>query len=151
MGYYELGLNTVAAATGAAYISGIGATTIAARMREMGFFCNAATASPVWIARPGNTAALTGPTVGSAVDSDTDPVSLTGWAAAWGTAPTTPTVIYRRVSLPAVIGAGYVAVWNPGEEIVLSKTAGANQQLCLWNPTGGSTGSILSWYAKWAE
>lgn len=151
MGLYEIGQASVAAATGAAYETLHGSASQAARLREIGFFTAAATLSPVWLARPANTPAASSSVAGVPVDPDTDVASTVNVDVAWGTAPTTPTIILRRVVLPASAGAGYVAVWAPGEEPVLSKTAGANQWLVLWNPAGGATGSILSTYWKWAE
>lgn len=151
MAFYEVGVASVAAATGAAYESIHGAATVLAKLRELGAFCNAATASPFWLARPANTPVATTSALGNAVSPDAEPVSVVNVDTAWSTAPTTPTIIHRRVTLPATIGAGVVFVWNPGEEIELSKTAGSNQWLVLWNPSGGATGSVLNTYCKWQE
>jgi hypothetical protein len=150
MGFYEVGIASVAAATVAPYQTLHGATTVVPRIREAGFFCNAATASPFSIGRPANTPTATTSVLGKAVDPDTDIAALTNVDSAWSTAPTTPTTIYRLASLPATIAAGIVFVWNPGEEIVLSKTAGVNQWLVVWN-FSGSTGSVLNTYWKWTE
>ncbi len=150
MAFYELGIASVAAATGAAYQTIHGTTTDVPRIRECGFFCNAATASPFSLGRPGNTPAASTSVLGKAIDPDTDAAATTNVDSAWSTAPTTPTIIYRLASLPATIAAGIVFVWNPGEEIVLSKTAGSNQWLVVWNYSG-STGSVLNTYWKWLE
>lgn len=149
MGFYEQGVASVAAATVASYQT-IHANAQAARLREYGAFCNAATASPFLLGRPANTPVATTSVLFNAVDPDTDAVSVTNMDSAWSTAPTTPTVIFRRVALPATIAAGIVFVWNPGEEIVLSKTAGSNAWLVVWNYSG-STGSVLNTYAKILE
>jgi hypothetical protein len=149
--FYEVGILGAAAATGAAYSDLHGATTGAPRIREFGAFCNAATASPGWLGRPANTPVATTNALGLAVNPDSDVASITNAGSAWSTAPTTPTIIYRRWNLPATIGAGIVFVWDSGEEILLSKTAGSNQWLIHWNPTGGATGSQHNTYWKWRE
>lgn len=150
MAFYELGMATVAAATAAPAATTQGATTVSAMVREIGEVCNAATASSVLIGRPANTPVGTGATVGSATNPDSSPASVVNSHSTWSTAPTVPTVVFRRVTLPAVIGAGIVFVWNAGEELFLSKTAGSNQWLVLWN-YGAGTMSVLNQYMKWIE
>lgn len=150
MPFYEQGLASVAAATGAAYLTMHASTTDSARLREFGAFCNAATASPFLIGRPANTPVATTSVLFNAINPDTDTAAITNMDTAWSTAPTTPTVIYRRVALPATIAAGIIFVWNEGEEILMSKTAGSNQWIVIWNYSG-STGSVLNTYAKIRE
>lgn len=147
MGFYEQGVASVAAATVASYQTMRASTSREALLREYGAFCNAATASPFLLGRPANTPTATTSVLFNAVNPDQSVASTSNMDSAWSTAPTTPTVIFRRVSLPATIAAGIVFVWNPGEEIVLSKTAGSNQWLVVWNYSG-STGSVLNTYAK---
>lgn len=81
------------------------------------------------------------------MNADAVPASVTNYDTAWSTAPTTPTIIYRLITLPATIGAGYVASWQLGMGIQLSKTAGSHQWLTLWN-FGAGTGSVLNVYAR---
>ena len=147
MAFYELGIASVAAGTGAAYQTVHGSTTTAVYIRECGHFCNAATASPYSIGRPANTPTASTSVLVKAVNPDGDVTGTTNVDSAWSTAPTTPTIIYRLCSLPATVGAGMVFVWNPGEEIWLSKTAGSNQWVTIWNYSG-STGSVLNSYWK---
>jgi hypothetical protein len=150
MSYYELGIASVAAATGAAYQTIHGATSSAVRIFECGHFCNAATASPYSIGRPANTPVASTSVLVKAVNPDADVTGVTNVDSAWSTAPTTPTTIFRLCSLPATIGAGMVFVWPEGSEIFLSKTAGANQWVTIWNYSG-STGSVLNSYWKVRE
>lgn len=150
MGFYEAGTASVAAGTGAAYQTLHGTTAQAARVCEAGFFCDAATASPLLIGRPANTPVATTSVLGNAVNPDTDAAATVNVDSAWSTAPTTPTVVYRRVVLPAVVGAGIVFVWDEGQQLVLSKSAASNQWLVVWNYSG-STGSILDTYWRWRE
>lgn len=44
-------------------------------------------------------------------------------AASWGTAPTAPTIFRRRAEIQAVIGAGAIWTWNPGELVMWSGAA----------------------------
>jgi len=147
MSFYEIGKATVAATTGSAYATCHGLTTLLPEIVEVGFFCNAATASSVEIARPANTPAASTSTLFTALDPDAQPASQVNFDTAWGTAPTTPTAIFRLVTLPAVIGAGYVAVWQLGTGIKLAKTAGSGQWMVLWN-FGAGTGSVLNAYVR---
>jgi hypothetical protein len=118
--FYEIGIPSIAAGAGAAAITHQGATSAAARLREYGVFVTTAVVTSVLLGRPANTPVGTGPTLANAVDPDSSPASVVNTHTTWSTAPTTPTVVFRRISLPAVTGAGIVWGWNPGEEIVLS-------------------------------
>lgn len=149
MSLYELGLASVAPLTVANYMSMIATAAVRPRIQEMGMFCNAATASSIGIGHPGNTATPTGPTVGQAVDVN-DQTSLASLSTTWTTAPTVPAQFFRRIVLPATIGAGIVWVWNRGEEITLEKVTTANGQLTWWN-FGAGTASVLQTYTKWNE
>jgi hypothetical protein len=148
--YYEQSFATVAAAAGAAYASIQGATTTDAEVLEVGAFTTAATASSILWGRPANTPVSTSPVVFNALNPDVAPAAVAATASAWSTAPTTPTVSFRRVVLPANIGAGYVAVWADGQGVQLSKNAGSTQWLIFWN-FGGAAGSILAAYARERE
>jgi len=150
MSLYEVGNASVAPLTGAPYCTFHAATTRDARLREFGAFCNAATVSSFSIARPANTPVATTSVLGNPVNPDTQVAALVNTDTAWSTVPTAPTVKYRTITLPATTGAGYVAVWNPGEEIVMSKTAGTTQWIVIWN-FGAGTASVLNYYAKWDE
>lgn len=149
MSLYELGVTTVAPVTVANYMSMIATTAVRPRIREIGMFCNAATASSIGIGHPGNTAVPTGTVVGQPIDVN-DQTALAGCATTWSTAPTVPTQFFRKIVLPATIGAGVVWVWNPGEELTLEKVTTANGQLTWWN-FGAGTASVLQAYVKWVE
>ncbi len=150
MSFFEIGKASVAAATGAAYATVHGATTVNPELLEIGFFCNAATASSCSIARPANTPVATTSSLLNAMNADAVQASLVNYDTAWSTAPTTPTIVYRLITLPATIGAGYVGVWQLGTGIQLSKTAGSHQWMVLWN-FGAGTGSVLNAYVRDSE
>lgn len=150
MGWYEIGKASVAAATGAAYLTYQGATTTDAEVVEIAAFCNAATASSFSIARPANTPTATSTTVFNAMNPDSAVAALSTVASTWSTAPTTPTVVFRMITLPATIGAGYVGTFPYGFGLRMSKTAGTTQWIVIWN-FGAGTGSVLNTYARLTE
>lgn len=144
MAFYRIGKASVAAATGATYAEVHGTTTVTAEVLSYGYFCNAATASSVEAARPANTPVATTNSLLNAINPDSAVASLVNFGTAWSTAPTTPTVIFDLITLPATIGAGYLFGPVPvGMGIQLSKTAGSTQWLVFWN-FGAGTGSVLN-------
>lgn len=144
MALYSLGINTTAAASAAAYAE-LRSSTQRMYLREIGFFCNAATSSSVGLGRPAAIGVTpTSPITGLQVDSaDAAPGGTT--AIAWGTAPTVPANFLRRVVLPATIGAGLIWTFNRGELVIP-----ASNSLVLWN-FGASTASVLAAYFVWEE
>jgi hypothetical protein len=150
MPFYEIGYPSVAAAAAAAYSTFKGDVAVSSFVREAGSFTNAATASSIILGRPGNTPVDTGTTVLNAVQADTQEATLARIASTWSTAPTVPTIVFRRINLPATAGSGIVWVWNPGEEIFTSKTAGPANWLVYWN-FGAAAGSVLNQYLKISE
>lgn len=146
MGWYEGGIASVAAAAAASYATLKGDTTRDVELDELAMYCNAATASSILLGRPANTPVDTTTVLLNARKPDSQVAALTRWGTAWSTAPTVPTVVFRRITLPATIGAGVVWVWAYGFGIDLSKTVGSTMWLVLWN-FGAGAGSVLNCYA----
>lgn len=115
------------------------------KLKEIGVFCNAATASGVALYRPTNTPVASTTAVGQAYDTaDVAGGGLLGTA--WSTAPTVSAALsLRRVQLPAAIGAG--VIWQFDNLIIGPAGTGS---LVLWN-FSGSTNSVLQVYAVWDE
>ena len=117
-----------------------GATPGRARLLELGVFLNAATASIFGLGRP----QAIGITPTAPVDflmEDPNDVLASGVvqsALAWGTGPTVPTAFFRRIGLPATIGAGVIWTFPKGIIIPVSSS------LVLWNL---ATGSAVNAYA----
>lgn len=144
MAFYRIGKATGAATTGSAAATVQGGTTVAAEVLAYGYFLNAATASSIEAARPANTPAATSPTLLNAINPDQAPAAIASLGTAWGTAPTTPTVLFDLITLPATIGAGYFFGPVPvGAGIALSKVAGSTAWLVFWN-FGAGTASVLN-------
>lgn len=145
-GLYSAGFASVAAATGAPYATFHTGANIRARIREIGVFVNAATASSVQLIRPANTPVATTSVLGQAEDP-ADPTSTVNIDTAWSTVPTISTnVPLRKITIPATIGNGVIWSWNPGEELLIP----VSSWLVFWN-FGGSTGSVLNGYVRWVE
>lgn len=149
---YELSTSTIAAVTLAAYVEFMANGTRRAKLRELGFFAQAATAiSKAQLARPGNTPTVGAVTVATALEN-ADVASTAGFTTTWTVAPTAPaaTDVKRQFDSAAAIGAGPIWVWDADRPLVVGPNRTAVQGLILWN-AGGTTGPILSLYASWFE
>ncbi len=135
---YEAG---VAKTTGAAAgpIITIATGTRRCSVLEIGVFATTAVAGEIGIGRPGNTPA--GSLTGTLVQAGevTDEAGTTTATTSWGTTqPTAPANPMRRIQLPAVIGAGIVWTWAPGDLMVpASATANA---IVVWQFSAAAVG-----------
>ena len=132
MAIYFLSLNTTVTTITAAAWDVKAASTNQPRIMELGLNLGAATQSSYGIGRTGNTATQTSPTLLQA-ENPGDPAALTGCAVAWSVAPTVPSQFFRRVIMPATIGAGIIYTFPRG--LILAAAAAS---LCLWNITANS-------------
>lgn len=129
MAYYSLGVLTTGTASGAAAWEIRTSANVRAKVMEIGFFLNAATASTVGLGRP----AAIGITPTSPVDfQPEDPANPTvstqvQSSLAWTTGPTVPTNFLRRIGLPATAGVGVIWTFPQGLVIPVSSS------LVLWN------------------
>lgn len=140
MAIYSLGVLTTGVTNATAAWEIRTSANVRARILEIGFTLNAATASIIGLGRP----AAIGVTPTSPVDfqpedpGDPTVASQVQSALAWGTGPTVPTNFLRRVGLPATIGVGWVWTFPRGLVIPVSSS------IILWNL---ATGSALNAYA----
>ena len=96
-------------------------------LAEVHAFLSAATASIFGIGRPAAIGVTpTSPITWLAEDSGS-PAGSAQTALAWGTGPTVPANFFRRIGLPATIGAGFVLVFPLGLIIAVSAS------IVLWN------------------
>ncbi len=148
MSRYSIGWVSPAPLTGAPYMA-FRAPTSHAKLLEIGFGNNAATASNVSLFRNtnGSYAASTSTSVGQPEAPGT--VAATGLCdTAWSAAPTiTAASRMRRFILPATIGAGLIWTFQNGLWV---RSGTATDILVLWNE-GGSTASVLNGYCLWEE
>jgi hypothetical protein len=146
MALYSAAVTTPAAAAGATYATIRASSTDRLKIREIGCFLNAATASSIQLVRPSNTPVATTSALGQAQDP-ADPASTGNVDTAWSTAPTIGSnVPMRRAVLPHVAGNGIIWTFPPGQEIIIP----ASGWLVVWNH-GGAAGSAMSLYVIWDE
>lgn len=115
---YEAGVQKTTGAAAGPIIT-VATGTRRCSVLELGIFATTAVAGEVGTGRPGNTpaGALTGTLVqaGDPADEAGTTTATTSWATTQPTAPSNP---MRRIQLPAVIGAGIVWSWAPGDLLV---------------------------------
>lgn len=142
---YSLGIASIAAAAGATYFTLHTGALIRARIREVGLFVNAATASSIGIIRPANTPIGTTSVLGLPNDP-ADPASTVNLDTAWAvTPPTVGTAYLRKAVIPATIGNGIIWTFQPDALVV-----NVSSYLVFWN-FGAGAGSVLNGYVTWEE
>ena len=133
-------LTTNTTTTEAAWEIRSGATPGRAKLKEIGFFLSAATASHIGLGIP----QAQGVTPASPIDfepedaNDTISSGVLQSVLSWGTSPTVPSKFFRRISLPATIGTG--VIWTFPKGLVLP----VSNSLVLWNL---DTNAALNAYA----
>src|SRR5688572_4376417 len=127
MAVYEIGLRTSGVGSGAAGWE-LRAGTRRVQVHEIGVTLMAATASTFGIGRPANTPA--GGTNNVAPPGDLVDAAFGGsnFLAGWSTAPTAPTVFFRRWGFPATIGSGIIHTFR---QLIIPISG----SLVLWNIT----------------
>jgi hypothetical protein len=140
MAYFSLGVLTTGVTSATAAWELRTSANVRARIMEIGFFLNAATASTIGLGRPGAIGVTPTSPVDFLAEDNADVVvsGLVQSALAWGTGPTVPTNFLRRISLPATVGVG--VIWTFPKGLVIP----ASGSIVLWNL---ATGSALNAYA----
>jgi hypothetical protein len=142
---YEIALSKTTGAVAGPIVTLLTAAGSRAVIREIGIFSTTAVAGEIGLGRPAaaGVGAATG-TLGQALDS-ADVAALTTLATSFATTqPTAPTNFFRRLQLPATVGAGIIWAWEPQEFIV---PVSAN--LVLWQISAAAV--TYDCYVKWAE
>jgi hypothetical protein len=145
MSVYSFSAPTVAAATGAAYAGFYTGATRAIKIQKLQLYATAATLSPVRIYRAAtngttSSTAITPPSLALSTDAAGEAFHTT-----WSVAPTISTnVAIDSTWIPASIGAGYVMIFDFGQELEIA----VSSALLIWNPSG-STGSALECCIKY--
>ena len=142
---YEAGVAHTTGAAAGHIVTLVTASGSRAVIREIGVFATTAVAGEISLGRPAAVGTGTvGGQLGQALDF-ADTAALTTLTGAFGTLqPTAPTTFFRRLQLPAVIGAGVIWSWEVGELIV---PVSAN--LCVWQLSAAAVG--YDCYVKWSE
>lgn len=106
------------------------------RIMELGITINAATASVFGLGRPAAIGITPTTPVTLLAEDPGDPAATVVCALAWATGPTVPANFFRRISLPATVGAGVIWTFPRGLVIPISSS------LVLWNITGNSVADV---------
>ena len=138
MAIYSLSLNTTVTTLAAAAMDLKAAATNTPNIMEVGINLLTATLSTYGLGRAGNTPTQTSPVLVQAEDPS-KPAGLSGCAVAWSVAPTVPAQFLRRMSLPAVAGAGVIWTFPRGLSVAVSAS------MLLWNITANSA-SMNAWW-----
>ena len=136
MAIYSLSLKTTNTTTANACLEIITASTNRPRLLELGLSLNAATASEFGLGRPAAIGITPTTPVTFLAEDPADAAATVTAALAWGTGPTIPTNFFRRVSLPATVGAGVIWTFPRGLLIPISSS------LILWNLSTTSAADI---------
>lgn len=148
MAWYEIGFVTTATVTGAP-IATFRAPTRTSRVWEIGWSCNAATATAATVLR--NTNGSYAASASTSVGQQTNPLWANGTSlvdTAWTAAPTiTAASRLRRGGLPASIGAQWVWTFRDG---IWVRSATATDIIVLWNESA-ATNSVVNGYVVWEE
>jgi hypothetical protein len=138
MAIYSLALNSTITTIASSAMDLLAASTNSPKIMELGINLGAATVSSYGIGRAGNTPVQTGGVAVLIEGLDTN-TGLSKLAVAWGTAPTVPANFFRRISLPATIGAGVIWTFPRG------LTVAASAAMELWNIAANSASVNANW------
>src|ERR1035437_7168186 len=139
---YELGITGGVGTSGVASAELRAGSADAIRLKEVGVFLNAATASTLGLGKPAAIGVTpTSPILGQTSNGGAAAVGAT--AIAWGTPPTIPTQFYRRIGLPAAIGNGIIWTFQ-GDGLLIP----ASGSIVIWNL---ASNSIVTCYFVWEE
>ncbi len=135
MALYALRTRTTVTTTGAAAYEIRAASGARLRVREIGIFLAAATASTYGIGRPAAIGVTPTAPVTVIAQDPADGAGTTVTAVAWGTAPTVPAQFLRVIGLPAAIGNGVIWTFGPNELVIgqVIGVAAAVTSLVVWN------------------
>lgn len=138
MAIYSLSLNSTVTTTGAAAMDLKASAANTPKIMEVGISLGAATASTYALGRSGNTPTQTSPVLLQA-ENPGDAAAVSGCAVAWSVAPTVPAQFFRRIGLPATIGAG--VIWTFPRGLGLAASA----SMLIWNLATNSA-SVNPWW-----
>lgn len=143
---YEAGLQRTTAAAAGPIITFLASSSSRPDIREIGVFVSSAPATgpTIGIGRPAAVGATaSGAVLGQATDVS-DPAATCSLVPTWTTAPTSPSVFFRRLSLPNTIGAGII--WTFDRQDLNVPVSG---NLVIWQASALAV--TYDFYIKWEE
>lgn len=132
MAIFSLAQRTTNAAATSDCLEIIAGANNAYRLLELGFTLNAATATTLGYGTPAAIGVTPVGVTALAEDSGNTTAGNTQGSLSWGTQPTIPANFFRRVSLPATIGAGIIWTFPRGISVLKAKST------TVWNFVAGS-------------
>lgn len=147
---FEAGATSVlVAATATPIVAMRAPATEQMKLRELGIFLQAATATRLGLVRA--TVVSVTPTGNFAGQNKNpgSPASGSTLVTGWTTIPTAAGTPFRRVSLPAAIGAGIIWTW-PADDPLIIGLGSAIAELCINNLVAVAP-SLFDWYAVWED
>lgn len=118
-------------------------------LRELGVTLQAATSTRLGLARATVVSATpTGNFAGQA-KNPLSPASASTLVTGWTTIPTAGGTPFRRITLPAAVGAGFIWTW-PADDPLYVGNGVAIGEICLVNLVAVAP-SLFDWYAIWED
>lgn len=105
------------------------------KLMEHAYTTNVGTAQSLGLGRPA-AQGITPVNVAFQAEDPSDAASATNVSLSWATSPTVPAQFFRRWSLPATVGAGWIVTFPRG--LVIAGSA----SLVIWNITAAQVGDI---------
>jgi hypothetical protein len=127
MSIYSLANLTTGVTAATAALEVRSTSTDRAALLEFGAWLNAATASTYGIGRPAARGVTPTSPITWLAEDENAPAGTIQTALAWGTGPTVPANFFRRIGLPATIGAGFLIAFPRGLIMAVSAS------VVLWN------------------
>ena len=129
MAIYSGGVRTTLSSAAAPIVEIRTTATDRVKILEIGIFLVSATAAIFGIGRPAAIGTTITTSITMLAEDSGDPVGTGTLATAWTTRPTVPANFFRRVALPATIGAGVILTFPKGLIVAISNS------VVIWNIT----------------
>lgn len=148
---FEAGnVSTLATATiGAPLVAIRAPATERCLLRELGITLIAATSTRLELRRATTVSVTPGTTVAGLNKQPGAPASGSLLVSSWGTVPVVAATAFRRITLPAAIGAGFIWTW-PADDPLIVGLGSAIAELCICNEVAVAP-SLFDWYATWED
>jgi hypothetical protein len=136
MAIYSLANRTAVGTISVAPIELRSSSTKRIKVLEIHVVMAAATASIFGVGRPAAIGVTPTTPINLLAEEPSDPTATATTAMAWATPPTVPANFFRRINLPATIGAGQILTFPRGLIIPISSS------LILWNITATGVADV---------
>lgn len=118
-------------------------------LRELGITLQAATSTRLGLHRATTVSGTPTGNIAGQNKNPLSPVSGSTLVTGWTTAPVIAAVPFRRITLPAAIGAGFIWTW-PADDPLFVGNGAAIGEIVLANLVAVAP-SLFDWYAVWED